>query len=100
MDNLAYMLYDRFETSNHQSSLEESVKIQQEIVQGCPESYSDRPEYVDHLGRLLTDLALFTQSVYQLEKDIDQVRQSVRRLPEDYQHRAQCLSTLVEMLQE
>jgi hypothetical protein len=89
MDNLAYILYDQFEMSNDQRSLEEAVKIQQEVVQGCPENHSYRPEYVDHLGRLLTDSASFTKSVNELEKGIDQVRQSVRRLPDDYQHGAQ-----------
>ncbi|KAM0371416.1 hypothetical protein ACHAPY_010136 [Fusarium culmorum] len=93
LDNLSYILYD---DGNGRGSFEAA----KEVVQDCPESHEHRHEYVDHFGRILYDLTVYTESLDELEKGLDMVRQSAYGIPVDAAGRAQCLSTLSQLLEE
>ncbi|WXC53834.1 hypothetical protein QX201_013477 [Fusarium graminearum] len=93
LDNLSYILYD---DGNGRGSFEAA----KEVVQDCPESHEHRHEYIDHFGRVLYDLTVYKESLDELEQGLDTVRQSVYSIPPDASYRAQCLSTLSQLLHE
>ncbi|KAF0637702.1 hypothetical protein FPSE5266_07352 [Fusarium pseudograminearum] len=93
LDTLSYILYD-------DGSGRGSFEAAKEVVQDCPESLEHRHEYVDHFGRVLYDLTVYTKSIDELEQDLDTVRQSVYSIPADASYKAQCLSTLSQLLNE
>ncbi|UZP46510.1 hypothetical protein NXS19_014322 [Fusarium pseudograminearum] len=93
LDTLSYILYA---DGNGRGSFEAA----KEVVQDCPESLEHRHEYVDHFGRVLYDLTVYTKSIDELEQGLDTVRQSVYSIPADASYKAQCLSTLSQLLNE
>ncbi|KAF5233632.1 hypothetical protein FAUST_8068 [Fusarium austroamericanum] len=93
LDTLSYILYD-------DGNGRESFEAAKEVVQDCPESHEHRHEYVDHFGRVLYDLTVYTKSLDELEQGLDTVRQSVYSIPAEASYRAQCLSTLSQLLHE
>ncbi|XEU94914.1 hypothetical protein FSHL1_000198 [Fusarium sambucinum] len=93
LDRMSRMLYDR-------GSLKESFEAAKEVVQDCPENHEKRYACVDWFGRVLYDLTVDTESIYELEQGLDTVRQSVNSIPADKSYRSQCLSTLSGLLHE
>jgi hypothetical protein len=49
--------------SNDHDTWRDSLKAIEEAVKECPEVQSDRPEFVDHFGRVLIDSITFTGCV-------------------------------------